>query len=62
MLIQIGIRADNMRNGQYLLVDTIALIQGEVLNTAAEAGSLCPEVPASLPVPRHPKINPSLRR
>ena len=51
--------ARNMTSGQYLLVDTIALLQGEILSTAVDAAALCSQAPASLPIPRNPKMKPS---
>ena len=47
-----------MTMGQYLLFDTIALLQGEIISTATDAATLCSQAPASFPASRNPKIKP----
>ena len=51
-----------MTMGQYLLIDTIALIQGDIVGTTAEAAELCSQQPRAAPVPEtwNPKMKPLL--
>ena len=52
-----------MIEGEYVLVDTIGLLQGEIVSTAAEAAAFCLQQPTTAHVQRkrNPKIKPSLR-